>query len=308
MRCENGQRRFAMKPLPPKLKPEEREAAKSAATAARRLRAEIKSSLRSAEVSIFDVINSPEPALRRMKVRDLLEALPGVGKLRAEAIMERAKISPTRRVAGLGRIQLAALKGEIAISKVDPKRGLLIVMSGPGGVGKSTITTQLKSAPRFWVSISATTRDPRPNEKDGVDYFFYTDTKFDQTISADGFLEWAEFAGARYGTPKEPIEHWLGLGKNVILEIEIAGARQVRSVAPDAMLLFIAPPSWDELKSRLIGRGTDSPERAAARLALAEVEMAAAGEFDHTLVNHEVGQLIEELVSLATSHQEKRNS
>ena len=293
-----------MKPLPPKLTPAEREAAKAAASAARRARAAIKVALRTSETSIFDVINSAEPALQRMRVRELLEAVPGIGKLRAEAIMERAKISPTRRIAGLGRIQLAALKGEMAITKVDPKRGVLVVMSGPGGVGKSTITRALKSDPRFWISISATTRDPRVGERDGVDYYFYNDSKFDQVIAQEGFLEWAEFAGARYGTPKEPIEHWLELGKNVLLEIEIEGARQVRSVAPEALLIFIAPPSWEELKSRLLGRGTDSPERAAARLALAEVEMASAGEFDHTLINHQVEQLIEELVSLATSHQE----
>ncbi len=293
-----------MKPLPPKLTPEEREAANAAASAARRTRAAVKAALRTSETSIFDVINSADPALQRMRVRELLEAVPGIGKLRAEAIMERAKISPTRRIAGLGRIQLAALKGEMAITKVDPKRGLLVVMSGPGGVGKSTITRALKSDPRFWVSISATTRDPRAGERDGVDYYFYNDSKFDQTIAQEGFLEWAEFAGARYGTPMEPIEHWLALGKNVVLEIEIEGARQVRSVAPQALLIFIAPPSWEELKSRLLGRGTDSPERAAARLALAESEMAAAGEFDHTLINHQVEQLIEELVSLATSHQE----
>jgi guanylate kinase len=293
-----------MKPLPPKLTPEEREAANAAASAARRTRAAVKVALRTSETSIFDVINSADPALQRMRVRELLEAVPGIGKLRAEAIIERAKISPTRRIAGLGRIQLAALKGEMAITKVDPKRGLLVVMSGPGGVGKSTITRALKSDPRFWVSISATTRDPRAGERDGVDYYFYNDSKFDQTIAQEGFLEWAEFAGARYGTPMEPIEHWLALGKNVVLEIEIEGARQVRSVAPQALLIFIAPPSWEELKSRLLGRGTDSPERAAARLALAESEMASAGEFDHTLVNHQVEQLIEELVSLATSHQE----
>ena len=293
-----------MKPLPPKLTTEEREAANAAASAARRTRAAVKVALRTSETSIFDVINSADPALQRMRVRELLEAVPGIGKLRAEAIMERAKISPTRRIAGLGRIQLAALKGEMAITKVDPKRGLLVVMSGPGGVGKSTITRALKSDPRFWVSISATTRDPRAGERDGVDYYFYNDSKFDQTIAQEGFLEWAEFAGARYGTPMEPIEHWLALGKNVVLEIEIEGARQVRSVAPHALLIFIAPPSWEELKSRLLGRGTDSPERAAARLALAEIEMASAGEFDHTLINHQVGQLIEELVSLATSHQE----
>jgi guanylate kinase len=275
----------------------------TAATAARRARSIIKEKLRSSEVSIFDVINSAETALQKMRVRELLESVPGVGKLRAAAIMERAKISPTRRVAGLGRIQISQLRGELAMSKVDPKRGILIVMSGPGGVGKSTITRELRNDPRFWISISATTRDPRPGEREGFDYFFYNDTKFDQMIAGSQFLEWAEFAGSRYGTPKEPIEHWLDLGKNVLLEIEIEGARQVRAVDPQAILVFIAPPSWEELKVRLTGRGTDSPDRQAARLALAQIEMAAASEFDHILVNHEVGPLIEELVSLATSHQ-----
>jgi len=292
-----------MTPLPPKLSPAERAAAMAAATAARRARALIKEKLRSSEVSVFDVINSAEPALQKMRVRELLESVPGVGPLRATAIMERAKISPTRRVAGLGRIQISQLRGELAMSKVDPKRGILVVMSGPGGVGKSTITRELRNDPRFWISVSATTRDPRPGEREGFDYYFYNDTKFDQMIAQSQFLEWAEFAGARYGTPKEPIEHWLDLGKNVLLEIEIEGARQVRRVDPKAILVFIAPPSWEALKERLLGRGTDSPERQAARLALAEIEMAAASEFDHILVNHEVGPLIEELVSLATSHQ-----
>jgi guanylate kinase len=290
-------------PLPPKLTPQEREAALLAATAARRERSEVKSALKNSGISIFDVINSASAAIQKMRVRELLESVPGVGKLRAEAIMERAKISPTRRIAGLGRNQITALKGELAMSKVDPQRGTLIVMSGPGGVGKSTITRELKNDPRFWISISATTRDPREGEREGVDYFFYTDSKFDQLIAESAFLEWAEFAGARYGTPREPIEHWLALGKNVLLEIEIEGARQVRSADPAAMLIFIAPPSWEELKARLEGRGTDTPERQAARLALAEVEMAAAGEFDHILVNHQVGELVEEMVSLATSHQ-----
>jgi guanylate kinase len=294
-----------MTPLPPKLTPEARAAALLAATTARKERSEIKALLRNSEKSIFDVINSAQPAIQKMRVRELLESVPGVGKLRAEAIMERAKISPTRRIAGLGRNQISALKGELAMSKVDPARGTLIVMSGPGGVGKSTITRELKNDPRFWISISATTRDPREGEREGVDYYFYTDTKFDQMIAESAFLEWAEFAGARYGTPHEPIEHWLALGKNVLLEIEIDGARQVRKADPTAMLIFIAPPSWEELKARLGGRGTDTPERQAARLALAEVEMAAAGEFDHSLVNHQVEEVVEEMVSLATSHHPK---
>jgi guanylate kinase len=289
-----------MTPLPPKLSPEERAAANSAAIAARQVRAAVKKSLGNGELSIFDVINSVDPAIRKMRVRELLESVPGVGKLRAEAIIERAKISPTRRIAGLGVNQVSALRGELSVSKIDPARGTLIVMSGPGGVGKSTITRALRGDPRFWISVSATTREPREGEREGVDYYFYNDSKFDQSIADGSFLEWAEFAGARYGTPHAPIEYWLALGKNVLLEIEIEGARQVRKSDPSALLVFIAPPSWDVLKARLTGRGTDSPERQAARLALAEQEMAAANEFDHILVNEAVEQVIEELVSLAT--------
>ena len=275
--------------------------ANAAATAARRLRSEVKESLRLGTVSIFDIINSPEKAIRKMRVSELLSAVPGVGKLRSEAIMERAKISATRRIAGLGVNQISALRGELSMSKIDPTRGTLVVISGPGGVGKSTITRELRNDPRFWVSVSATTREPRKGEREGIDYFFYTDTKFDHSIAEGNFLEWAEFAGARYGTPRDPITKWLELGKHVLLEIELEGARQVKGSDPSALLVFIAPPSWDVLRERLMGRGTDSPERQAARLALAEKEMAAAPEFDHVLVNDSVPRVIQELVALASS-------
>ena len=275
--------------------------ANAAATAARRLRSEVKESLRLGTVSIFDIINSPEKAIRKMRVSELLSAVPGVGKLRSEAIMERAKISATRRIAGLGVNQISALRGELSMSKIDPTRGTLVVISGPGGVGKSTITRELRNDPRFWVSVSATTREPRKGEREGIDYFFYTDTKFDHSIAEGNFLEWAEFAGARYGTPREPITKWLELGKHVLLEIELEGARQVKGSDPSALLVFIAPPSWDVHRERLMGRGTDSPERQAARLALAEKEMAAAPEFDHVLVNDSVPRVIQELVALASS-------
>lgn len=287
--------------LPPKLSAAERSAALDSAKAARKKRAEVKEAVRLGSFSIFDVINSPEKAIRKMRVSELLEAVPGVGKLRSEAIMERAKISPTRRIAGLGVNQISALRGELSMSKIDPTRGNLVVISGPGGVGKSTITRELRNDPRFWISVSATTREPREGEREGIDYFFYTDTKFDQSVAEGSFLEWAEFAGSRYGTPREPIEKWLELGKNVLLEIELEGARQVKASDPKALLVFIAPPSWEVLQKRLMGRGTDSPERQAARLALAEKEMAAAPEFDHILVNDSVERVIQELVALASS-------
>jgi len=273
------------------------------ATAAqfRKERAEVKSSIARSEITIFDAINDHRESIRRMRVIDLLAAVPGVGKSRAANIMERRAISSTRRIGGLGPLQLMALRKELAVGKTDPVRGNLIVLSGPGGVGKSTITSALRGDPRFWVSVSATTREPRPNEKEGVDYFFYSQEKFQTMIDAGEFLEWAEFAGSRYGTPRIPVDEWRNVGKHVILEIEIDGARQVRKSDPTSRSVFIAPPDWDELVRRLTSRGTDSPERRAARLALAEAEMAAASEFDFTLVNDQVDTLIARLIPLATA-------
>jgi guanylate kinase len=178
-------------------------------------------------------------------------------------------------------------------------------MSGPGGVGKSTISAALRKHPSFWLSVSATTRAPRDGEINGQDYFFISDDDFDRQISENNFLEWAEFAGNRYGTPASEVSKQLENGKNVLLEIEIAGARQIKKINPDALFIFIAPPSWEELEARLIGRGTDSPERRIARLALAREEMAAASEFDEILVNTEVNQVAEALVSLAATKKER---
>jgi guanylate kinase len=177
--------------------------------------------------------------------------------------------------------------------------GKLIVLSGPGGVGKSTITKALADHPDFWVSVSATTRTPRSGERDGVDYFYISNEEFDRRISNNEFLEWAEFAGSKYGTPASAVKEKLQQGLNVILEIEIDGARQVRKSSPDAKLVFISPPSWEELVKRLEGRGTDSEERRAERLALAQEEMAAQNEFDYVVVNDQLERVIAQLVSLA---------
>lgn len=179
--------------------------------------------------------------------------------------------------------------------------GKLIVLSGPGGVGKSTIVVELKKLDHFYFSVSATTRQPRPGEIDGVAYHFVSDAEFQEMIDKDTFLEWADFAGARYGTPRQPVQEALAAGKNVLLEIEIEGARQVKKAMPQALMVFLQPPSMSELEARITNRGTDSPERIAARLALARSEMAAAGEFDYLLTNHQVEEVIEALVSLAAS-------
>jgi guanylate kinase len=286
---------------PPKLSAAERSAALDAAKQARRSRAAVKEQIRTGELKVLQVIElaSTNSAIGRMKIAELIEAVPGMGEVRVKAILERLEISPSRRIQGLGVLQLQRLKKEFKSLSTAIRPGKLLVLSGPGGVGKSTITKAISDHPEFWVSISATTRSPRIGELDGVDYFYISSAEFERRILANEFLEWAEFAGAKYGTPAEAVNDKLKNGRNVILEIEIAGARQVRKAAPDAKLIFIAPPSWEELKNRLEGRGTDSDERKAERLALAQEEMAAQSEFDYILVNDRLERVISELVSLA---------
>jgi guanylate kinase len=220
--------------------------------------------------------------------------------VRAKALLERLEISLTRRLQGLGRHQVQALERELNLPPATAS-GKLVVLSGPGGVGKSTVAKALKQSSPFFVSVSATTRAPRFNEVEGVDYHFYSHEKFDQAIAHDEFLEWAEFAGNRYGTPRKAVEEALRNGQSVLLEIEITGARQVKEKVPQALLVFLEPPTWEELVSRLEGRGTDSPERRAARLALAQEEMAAASFFDKVLINEEVEKVVATLIEFASA-------
>lgn len=290
---------------PPELSKQERLKNSQLAIKARRDRAAAKTAIACREISIFDLIADKNPAIQRMRVFDLLVATPGVGSKRAAALMTKAKISPSRRIAGLGRHQINALKDELVLNKQVQNQGLLVVMSGPGGVGKSTISAALRNEPNFWLSVSATTRAPREGEIHGKDYFFISDSEFDQMVSAGKFLEWAEFAGNRYGTPATQVDIELASGKNVLLEIEISGARQVRLQKRDALFVFIAPPSWEELENRLINRGSDSPERRMSRLALAKEEMDAASEFDEILVNSDVTEVAAALVSLAARKKEQ---
>jgi guanylate kinase len=174
----------------------------------------------------------------------------------------------------------------------------LVVLSGPSGVGKSSvIQAALKEMPQTWLSVSATTRQPRPGEVDGVNYFYVTNEAFDQMISDGNLLEWAEFAGNRYGTPRAPVEDKLAQNVPVLLEIELQGAKQVRKSMPDAVLVFLTPPSWTDLESRLEGRGTENPEQVAIRLAVAQHELDSADFFDYSITNDEVARAAAELVS-----------
>ncbi|MCW2898137.1 MAG: Guanylate kinase [Streptosporangiaceae bacterium] len=175
----------------------------------------------------------------------------------------------------------------------------LTVLSGPSGVGKSTVVAEIRRAhPEVWLSVSVTTRPPRPGEVDGVQYFFVDDAGFDRLVAEGQLLEWAEFAGNRYGTPRKPVEERLAMGVPTLLEIDLQGARQVRGAMPESRLVFLAPPSWDELVRRLTGRGTEPPEVIERRLEAARVELAAEKEFDLTLVNTSVQEVCAELVGL----------
>jgi guanylate kinase len=180
--------------------------------------------------------------------------------------------------------------------------GRLMVLAGPSGVGKSTVVAELRriGAP-LWFSVSATTRAARPGEVDGRDYRFVSADEFDRMIVEGELLEWAEIHRGmhRSGTPRAPVDEHLAAGEPVLLELDLAGARAVREQRPDALFVFLEPPSWEVLVGRLIGRGTEATEVVDRRLATAREELAAASEFDVTVVNHDVGETARRLVELS---------
>ncbi len=179
-------------------------------------------------------------------------------------------------------------------------RSKLTVLAGPTAVGKGAVAAQIRAYHRnVWISVSVTTRAPRPSEVPGVHYVFVDDEQFDTMVAADELLEWAVVHGAaRYGTPRRPVEEALAAGRLALLEIDLQGARQVRERMPEALFVFLAPPSWQELVRRLVSRGTESDAERAARLETAVVELAAEPEFDATVVNADVQVAAQELVLL----------
>ncbi|HLR83472.1 MAG TPA: guanylate kinase [Nocardioidaceae bacterium] len=194
------------------------------------------------------------------------------------------------------------------MSDGSDRQAFLIVLAGPTAVGKGTVAACVREHhPDIWISVSATTRPPRPGEVDGVHYHFLSDEQFDAMIAADELLEWAVVhSAARYGTPRRPVEEQLAAGRPALLEIDLQGARQVRERMPDALFCFLAPPSWEELVRRLVGRGTEGEAERDRRLDTARVELAAEREFDVTIVNTDVREACEELVGLFSSRPESR--
>lgn len=183
-------------------------------------------------------------------------------------------------------------------STTSPAR--LTVLAGPTAVGKGTVSADIRARyPEIWLSVSATTRAPRPGEVDGVHYHFVGAEAFARMVAEGELLEWAVVHGRNsYGTPRAPVVERLAAGRPALLEIDLAGARQVRLAMPEARFVFLAPPSWEELVRRLVGRGTEDADERERRLATARVELAAASEFDHVVVNDDVHHATDELVRL----------
>jgi guanylate kinase len=184
--------------------------------------------------------------------------------------------------------------------------GHVFVITGPSGVGKGTlIRGLLERVPGLELSVSATTRPPRPGERDGVDYHFLSDDEFDRRVANGEFVEHARYSGHKYGTLRSELERRMAEAAGVVLEIEVQGARQIRAAMPEAVQVFIAPPSVEALRARLVGRGTDAPEDVKARLATALEELEAEKEFEYVVVNDRLEQATEELADIVRRELER---
>ena len=292
------------RPTPPDV---DRVAASRAAVAARRARAAVKAEIaagkRTPLAVLATAIDHPDGVEGRLRATEFLVSIPAIGVTKMRRIMTQLEISPSKRLGGLGKHQRDRLR-EFLASRTVSRRGAtdahLVVLAGPTAVGKGAVAGYIReNYPDVLLSVSATTRAPRPGEVEGKSYFFVSDAEFDRMVASGELLEWAVVHNAfRYGTPREPVERALATGHSVLLEIDLQGARSVRKAMPDARMVFLLPPSWDELVRRLIGRGTESPAEQARRLETAKLELAAQDEFDFRVVNQEVNVAAREVVDL----------
>ncbi len=289
----------------------DRAAAARKAVERRRARASLKRDLTMRVVTpqtvLARAVEDPESVEASMRVTDFLLALPAIGAGKRDRVLDELRISPVKRLGGLGVRQRAALTEWLDRRFPTPvprgARSRLLVLAGPTAVGKGTVAAHIREHhPEIHLSVSATTRPPRPGEIDGVHYYFVDDAEFDRLIAEGELLEYAVVHNrSRYGTPRAPIDAALAEGRTVLLEIDLQGARQVRAAEPSATLIFLLPPSWDELVQRLVGRGTEDAEERARRLRTAKVELASQNEFDHLIVNEDVAAAADEVVGLSTS-------
>lgn len=275
-----------------------------AAVAGRRARAKLKNDLASGVCSPLQVLENSQELQNpesRMRVTEFLRALPGVGPAKTEHTLQQLGISDRKRLGGLGLRQRRALHDWLQ-QREGKSAVLCTVLAGPTAVGKGTVVRDLlERYPDVTLSVSATTRAARPGEIHGTHYYFVTDEEFDTMLARNELLEWATVHGVhRYGTPRAPIERAVAAGKHVLLEIDVQGAHQVRAVEPSAQLVFLAPPSWDELRRRLTGRGTESAEEQERRLKTARGELAQQDRFDHVIVNETVAEAADKLYRIIT--------
>ncbi|MGC5169864.1 guanylate kinase [Micromonospora sp. DT81.3] len=290
----------------------DRVAASRKAVAARRARASLKRDVTTRVVSPQELLRrayaDPSSPAGTMRVTEFLTSIPAIGEGKRDRILDALDISPVKRLGGLGARQRRDLgrwlNDRLPEPGPRPGRSRLIVLAGPTAVGKGTVAAYIKQHfPEIHLSVSATTRPPRPGEVHGEHYFFVDDAEFDRLIESGALLEHATVHNKyRYGTPREPIERALAAQQTVLLEIDLQGARQVLEAEPSATLVFLLPPSWDELVQRLIGRGTEDAEERARRLRTARTELAAQGEFDYRVVNDDVASAAREVVELVQAH------
>ncbi|MDJ0350376.1 guanylate kinase [Cryobacterium sp. PH29-G1] len=291
------------RPTPPEV---DRVAASRAAVAARRARARVKAEVASGERTALEVlaaaIADPIGVEGRLRVTELLVSIPAIGVTKMQRIIHRLEISPSKRLGGLGRHQRDRLRDFLSerTTRRHVSDSKLIVLAGPTAVGKGTVAGYIReNYPDVLLSVSATTRAPRPGETEGISYYFVSDDEFDRMVEAGELLEWAKVHNAyRYGTPRSPVDAAISAGNSVLLEIDLQGARAVRRAMPEARLVFLLPPTWDELVRRLIGRGTEDAAEQARRLETAKLELAAQGEFDYRVINHDVAEAAREVVDL----------
>ncbi|WP_104134134.1 guanylate kinase [Cryobacterium sp. Y62] len=292
------------RPTPPQV---DRVAASRVAVAARRARAKVKSEVASGQRTALEVLGTaiadPIGVEGRLRVTELLVSIPAIGVTKMQRIIHRLEISPSKRLGGLGRHQRDRLRdflSERSTVRKNTADSKLIVLAGPTAVGKGTVAGYIReNYPDVLLSVSATTRAARPGETEGLSYYFVSDEEFDRMVEAGELLEWAKVHNAyRYGTPRGPVDAAIAAGNSVLLEIDLQGARAVRRAMPEARLVFLLPPSWDELVRRLIGRGTEDSAEQARRLETAKLELAAQGEFDYRVINHDVAEAAREVVDL----------
>ncbi len=291
---------MSARPAPPEV---DRIAAGRAAVAARQARATVKRAVATRIRTALDAAqvawSDPDSAEASLRVSELLGSVPSLGPTRTGRVMEQLEISDKKRVGGLGVRQRQKLH-DFLVARQGPAPSKLVVLAGPAAVGKGTVSAYIRDHhPDVQLSVSATTRSPRSGEVHGVHYYFVSDEEFDRMIADNELLEWAVVHNSyRYGTPRPPIDAALAAGKRVLLEIDLQGARSVRRVMPEARLIFLLPPTWEELVRRLTGRGTEGVDEQQRRLETAKIELAAQDEFDAKVVNREVSQAAAEVVEL----------